>query len=187
MRRDVAILSGNGAEEALDFRTEFHGRLLDLLGSGKDGLRRAARLRHPGRDIAKRGDHGLAPRGGAGDVVRNLPGRQFLLLDRAGNLGGVGIDLLHPARDRADRGDRSLGRALDRRNLPGDLFSRFRRLHRQRLHLRSYHGKAAAGGAGARRLDRSIERKLIQDIAEQTNLLAISRSGVPSRKFSGGS
>ena len=94
MRRDVAILSGNGAEEALDFRTEFHGRLLDLLGSGKDGLRRAARLRHPGRDIAKRGDHGLAPRGGAGDVVRNLPGRQFLLLDGAGNLGGVGIDLL---------------------------------------------------------------------------------------------
>ena len=32
------VLSGNGAEEALDFRTAFHGRLLDLLGSGKDGL-----------------------------------------------------------------------------------------------------------------------------------------------------
>jgi hypothetical protein len=111
--RDVAVLSGNGAEEALDFRTEFHGRLLDLLGSGKDGPRRTARLRYPCRDIAKRGDHRLAPRGSAGDVVRNLPGRQFLLLDGAGYLGSVGIDLLHPARDRADRGGRSLGRALD--------------------------------------------------------------------------
>ena len=47
------------------------------------------------------------------------------------------------------------------RNFPGDFLGRLRGLHRQRFHFRSHHGKAAAGLAGARRLDRGVERQQI--------------------------
>ena len=55
----------------------------------------------------------------------------------------------------------SCGRGLDAGNLLADLAGRLRGLLGQRLDLRGDHGKAAAGLAGARRLDGGVERQQI--------------------------
>ena len=57
--------------------------------------------------------------------------------------------------------DRLLGRGLDAGDLLADLAGRLRGLLGQRLHLGRDHRKAAAGLAGARRLDGGVERQQI--------------------------
>ena len=59
--------------------------------------------------------------------------------------------------DRADRVNQFPGRLLDFADLLGDLAGRFRGLLGQRFHFRCHHGKAAAGLAGAGRLDRGVK------------------------------
>ena len=55
----------------------------------------------------------------------------------------------------------AFGRLLDRGDLLADLFGRLRGLRRERFDLRGHDREAAAGLAGARRLDRGVERKQI--------------------------
>ena len=55
----------------------------------------------------------------------------------------------------------SCGRALHARDVRGNLVGRLRGLARQRLHFARDHRKAAAGLAGARRLDGGVERQQI--------------------------
>ena len=63
--------------------------------------------------------------------------------------------------DLLDRADGLLGRSLDAGDLLADLAGRLRGLLGQRLHLGRHHGKAAAGLAGARRLDGGVERQQV--------------------------
>ena len=73
-------------------------------------------------------------------------------------------DLRQPfdgAADLLDRVHRLLGRALDAGDLLADLAGGLRGLLGQRLHFRGHDRKAAAGFAGARRLDGGIERQQI--------------------------
>ena len=67
------------------------------------------------------------------------------------------------------------GRVLHAGDLRADLFGRLRGLSGQRLHLAGHHGKAAAGFAGARRLDGGIERQqigLLGDVGDQADHVA---------------
>ena len=135
----------------------------------------AARRGRGAGHLAKHGDrhHGALRR--AGHVVRNLAGRGVLLLDRGGDRGGVFADLAHALGDAADRLDRAGGRALHRLDLRGDLLGRLGGLHRERLHLRGDDREAAAGFAGARRLDRGVEREqvgLSRDVADELDHVA---------------
>ena len=57
--------------------------------------------------------------------------------------------------------DRALGRALDAGDLLRDFLGRLRGLVGERLHLLRHHREALAGIAGARRLDRGVERQQI--------------------------
>ena len=57
--------------------------------------------------------------------------------------------------------DRILGRRLDVGDLLADLVGRLRGLLGKRLHFGGDHGKAAAGVAGARRLDGGVQRQQI--------------------------
>ena len=57
--------------------------------------------------------------------------------------------------------DRLLGRGLDAGDLLADLAGRLGGLLGQRLHLGGHHRKAAAGLAGARRLDGGVQRQQI--------------------------
>ena len=78
-------------------------------------------------------------------------------------------------RDVADRLDRGGGRALHGQDLRGDLLGRLGGLHRQRLHLGGDHREAAAGLAGARRLDGGVERQqvgLAGDVADELHHVA---------------
>ncbi len=65
------------------------------------------------------------------------------------------------AADLPDRRHRILGRGLDADDLLADLAGRLRGLLGERLHLGCHHRKAAAGFAGARGLDRGVERQQI--------------------------
>ena len=98
---------------------------------------------------------------GVGDVVGDVERRRALLLDRARDRRGVGADLLDAFLDAADRVNRALGGGLHRRNLLGDVLGRLAGLQRERFHLGGDHREAAAGFAGARRLDGGVEREQI--------------------------
>ena len=95
------------------------------------------------------------------DIVRNLAGRGVLLLDRGRDRGGELPDLLHTAGDAADGAHGALRRGLHRRDLRGDIVGRLRGLHGERFDFGGDDGKALAGRAGARRLDRGVERQQI--------------------------
>src|ERR1700686_5788388 len=108
---------------------------------------------------------------GAGDLRRAISGA----LDIAGNFLGGGALLLDPRRyrggdlgnladgrtDHLDRADRLLGRGLHARDLDADFVGRLGGLTGERLDLLGDHGEAAAGFAGARRLDGGVEREKI--------------------------
>ena len=129
----------------------------------------------PGEHL-RRGRAGLA---GAtlhiGDVGGNLLGAPGGLLHVAGDFLGCGTLLFHGGRngrgdlrqlldggaDRLDRTDRFLGCRLDAGDLLADLAGRLRGLLRQRLHFGRHDGEAAAGVAGAGRLDGGVERQQV--------------------------
>ena len=73
------------------------------------------------------------------------------------------------------RRDRHRRRLLQRFDLARDLLGRRLRAHRELLHLGRDNGKAATGGAGARRLDGGVEGeqvRLARDIGDQIDHLA---------------
>ena len=91
-------LRRDGAEKFLNLAAQPRGRLLDLVGGGEHRCRGAARPRDAVRDFGECGDHGPGVGGGAGDALGNFHGRGVLLLDGAGDLRGVAVDLLASAR-----------------------------------------------------------------------------------------
>ena len=158
-----AALSGrpHRIEELADFE-------LEAVAVAGQRLRRGENLR--------RGRAGLA--GAAlhvGDVGGDLLGALRRLLHVAGNLLRRRALLFHRRRDGRgdlrqffdgaadflDGVDRLLGRGLDAGDLLADLAGRLRGLLGQRLHFGRHHRKAAAGLAGARRLDGGIQRQQI--------------------------
>jgi hypothetical protein len=85
------------------------------------------------------------------------------------------VDLLHPARDPADGGDRFAGGALNRRDLSRDLLRGLGGLHCQRFDFGRDHGKTLPGLSGARCFDRGVQGKevgLFGDIADQVDDVA---------------
>ena len=96
--------------------------------------------------------------------------RLRLQLHRLADPVGGGLHFLDGALDRAVGFDRLLGRLLDRGDLGGDVVGRARGLRSEALHLLRDDREAAAGIAGAGRLDGRVERKqigLAGDVADQ--------------------
>ena len=116
------------------------GRLGDAGDVAGDLLRAGGRLLHV-----------------AGDLLR----RRALLLHRRGDRRGDLVDLGDGRADRADRGHGIAGGALHGGDLGADLLGRLGRLVGQALHLGGHDGEALAGLAGARRLDRGVERQQV--------------------------
>ena len=95
------------------------------------------------------------------DVARNFLRRGALLFHRAAMVEEISdirpmvspISLIAPTK--------SCGRGLDAGDLLADLAGRLGGLLGERLHFGSHHREAAAGFAGARRLDRGIQRQQI--------------------------
>ena len=113
-----------------------------------------------GRAVLHVGDVGgdlLRSLGSLLDVARYLLRRRTLLFHRRRNGRGYFRHAADGVADLLDRSDRFLGRGLDTRYLLADFAGRLRGLLRERLHFRRHHGKAAAGLAGARRLDRGVQ------------------------------
>ena len=103
----------------------------------------------------------VVPMRGLLDVARNLLCRRALLLDRGGDRRRDFRHLRDGGADLLDGGDRFLGGRLNARDLLADLAGRLGGLLGQRLHLGRDDGKAAAGFAGARRLDGGVERQQV--------------------------
>ena len=103
----------------------------------------------------------LAPSAALATFCEISAGRRALLLDRGRDGGGATVDFLHAARDAADRRHRAAGRRLHRRDQLGNILGRLGGLHRQRFDLRRHHREALAGFAGARGLDRGVERQQV--------------------------
>ena len=103
-----------------------------------------------------------------------------LHLDGGRYRGGDFRDPADGGADLLNAGNRIVRGSLDAGNLHADLFSRLRRLRRQCLDFLRDHGEAAAGLAGARRLDRGIERKqicLLGDVGDQLDHIADAAGG----------
>ena len=81
--------------------------------------------------------------------------------DRGRDRGRDLVDLADDAADALDGVDGFAGDLLDVGDLLGNLVGRLRGLAGQRLDLGGHHGKAAAGFAGARRLDGRVQRQQV--------------------------
>src|SRR5579864_5581692 len=125
-----AILRRHRAQKFFEFAAQLGGRGFDLFGGLKHHFRRASRLGDAAGDFVERGPDRLGASRGAGDVVRNLAGRRFLLLDRAGDRRRILTDVVHALGDVADRRHGARRRALHREDLAGDLLGRLGGLHR---------------------------------------------------------
>ena len=89
--------------------------------------------------------------------------------------------LVDGAADLLDRADRLLRRGLNAGDLLADLVGRLRGLLGERLHLGGHDRKAAAGLAGARRLDGGVERQqvgLLGDGVDQLDHVADAGGGL---------
>src|SRR5262249_38302368 len=123
-----------------------------------------------------------------GDLV-HLGQRDIDLIDAGRLLGAGGGDLGDDAGDALDRVDDLVERGaslvdkldtfLNLRRAVGDqildVVGRLRRALRQAPDLRGHHGETAAGLAGARRLDRRVERQevgLPRDLVDDTDDVA---------------
>src|SRR5262245_51484743 len=126
----------------------------DLVRHPVGFARRLAHARYGAR-------HRLRAQRGLIDVAGDFPGGGVLLVHRARNRRGDVVDVVDGLADRPDGGDDLAGTALDGVDLGGDFLGRLGGLHRQVLHLLCHHGETAAGFAGARRLDSSIERQQV--------------------------
>src|SRR5262249_48747224 len=130
----------------------------------------------------------------AGNDRRHRLGAFRRLVDVAGDVAGGGVLLLHGGRDggrdlvdlvdgpadAVDGGDHLAGAALNGVDLAGDLFRRLGGLHGQVLHLGGDHREAAAGVAGARRLDGGVQREqvgLLGDRRDELHHLAVAVGG----------
>src|SRR4051812_17050927 len=141
---------------------------LEAMAVARQRLRRREHLRGGGAGLAGTalhvrnvGGNLLGSAGGLLHVARNFLRRRALLFHGSRDRRG---DLRQPfngAADFLDRIHRLLGRALNAGNLLADLAGGFCRLFRERLHFRRHDRKAAAGVAGARRLDGGVERQQI--------------------------
>ena len=112
----------------------------DLLHSPRGVLRRSRNRLHAGGDFAR---------------------RSGLLLDSGGNCGRHLVHLTDRRAHFAHRGHRLAGGGAYCGDLHGDLVGRLCGLGRKRLHLAGHHGEAFAGFAGARCLDRGVQREQI--------------------------
>ncbi|GBD41600.1 hypothetical protein HRbin39_00984 [bacterium HR39] len=178
--RAAALLQvGRHPLHELGHRTREVGRdRLEGLGRGQGAVGVPPRLQGGLRDRDGSGVRlGTALgdlRHGAGDLLCRRP----LLVDRHGNRRGQGVHLLRGRGHRVDGADGAPRRGLDGLHLGHDLVGRPHGLARQRLHLRGHHREAAAGGAGARRLDGGVEgedRRLLGDAADGGRRLAHAR------------
>ena len=134
-------------------------------------------------DAAHRLGAASAPRSRRGCTPSAIDGdRGVLLLDRGRDASTAmrrhflddGVDLLDRLRGVA-------GGGLDRADLAGDLLGRLGGLAGERFHLRGDDREAAAGLAGARRLDGGVEREqvgLAGDRLDQPDHLADAGRGV---------
>ena len=95
------------------------------------------------------------------DVAGDLLRRRALLLDRGRDRGRDLRDAADGAADLLDGGDRVLRRGLHAGDLRADLLGRLGGLRGERLDLRGHDREAAAGFAGARRLDGGVERQQV--------------------------
>src|SRR4051812_38315076 len=142
------------AAERLALRLQRLGGALDVVGRGSGCVRIGLHA------VDVLGDVAGALRGelrAAGDLL----GRRTLLLHGGGNGGCDLVDLADDAADGLDGVDRIARDLLDVGDLLGDFLRRLRGLARQRLHFGGDHREAAAGLAGARRLDGGVKRKQI--------------------------
>src|SRR5229473_6620452 len=118
------------------------------------------------------------------DIAGYFLGGGALFLDRsryrARDLG----DLADGRADHFDRADRLLRRGLHARDLDANFVGGLGGLTGQRLDLLGDHGEAAAGFAGARRLDRGVEREkigLLGDRGDQLDYVADPVGGLRQR------
>ena len=126
-------------------------RRREHLRGGRAGLAGAAlHVGDIGRDL-------LGALRGLLHVAGNFLRRRALLFHRGRDGRGDLRQLLDGAADLLDRADRFLGRRLDAGDLLADLAGRLGGLLGQRLDFGGDDRKAAAGFAGARRLDGGIE------------------------------
>src|SRR5580692_9548576 len=89
-------LRRHGAQKFFELAAQLGGRQFDLFGGREHGFRGAAGLGDARGDFVERRRDRLGAGRGAGDVVRNLTRRRFLLLDRAGDRRRILIDVPHP-------------------------------------------------------------------------------------------
>ena len=114
--------------------------------------------------------------GGTLDIARDFLGGGALFLDRGRDRGGDLGNLADGRADHLDRADRLLGRGLHARDLDTDFVGGLGGLGGQRLDLLRDHGKAAAGFAGARRLDGGVEREKL--VCSATDVISLMTSPI---------
>ena len=115
------------------------------------------------------------------DIAGYLLCGRPLLFHGSGNGRG---NLRHPPDGVAnllDRRHRILGRGLNARYLLADLAGGLRGLFGKRLHLGCDDGKAAAGFAGTRRLDRGVQRQQVGLASSQQPVSGDLSIAVPIR------
>src|SRR6185437_9468039 len=115
---------------------------------------------------------------GVADVASDVAGRRALVIDRLRHHAGDLVDLDDASTDAADRGDRLAGGALDLGDMRLDVLGGLAGLVGETLHFRGDHGKALAGIARTRRLDRRVEGEevgLAGNILDEVHHLADPR------------
>ena len=163
LRRQLGQQQIDRALQAVGIRGEIMRQRIEPFGD-LAGLGRG--LRHLGHRV---GDLLGAARG-ALQALADLRGRGVLLLDRARDRGGDAVDVGDRLGDVVHRLDHLARSLADRRHLAVDLLGRLAGLGGERLDLLRHDREAAAGFAGARRLDGGVEREqvgLVRDRRDQ--------------------
>src|SRR6185437_3044878 len=96
------------------------------------------------------------------NTVSDVLGGRALFFDRGGDRSSDFTDALDRLTDRLDRLDGFSGRALHVDDVRADLVGGLRGLARQGLDLWRNHRETEAGIAGARGLDRGVEREQVR-------------------------
>ena len=168
---EIALSCPDELEELRDLRFECAG-LRFQFGRGIEHLARRRTGREAGfADLPDIGRHLIGRARSQIDAARQILPGDRLLVDRAGDRCGGGLEFLDLACDRPQRADAGTGRILHRADLVGDLFGRPAGLRGQFLHFAGDDGKPASGFAATRGLDRGIEREQIGALRDRLDEL----------------